>query len=145
MSRVVLPTWSMSNVLVDQADARGQLQLYLPTPLLLIGRCVGHLSEGMADEWVRVLRPILRKTQGMTMFNEWREMTGYDSASRQKLTALAAGEKGAFKSVYFVTNSRIVAMGVNVASVPLAMMGVDFITCRSDAEFLRQLEGLRPR
>ena len=135
----------MSNVLVDQTDSRGRLELFLPTPLLLVARCGGHLSEGLADEWVRVVRPILRRTKGMTMFNEWREMTGYDSASRQKLTALASGDKGAFKSVYFVTNSRIVAMGVNVASVPLAMMGVDFITCRTDEEFLRTLEGSRPR
>lgn len=145
MTRVVLPTWSMSNVLVDQTDSRGRLELYLPTPLLLVARCGGHFSEGLADEWVRVVRPVLRKTQGMTMFNEWREMTGYDSASRQKLTALTLGNKGAFKSIYFVTNSRIVAMGVNVASVPLAMMGVEFITCRTDEEFLRKLDASRLR
>lgn len=131
-------------MLVDQADARGRLEIYQPAPLLLLARCTGHLSESLTDEWVRVVRPILLRSKGMTMFNEWREMTGYDSASRQKLTTLASG-KGVFKSVYFVTNSRIVAMGVNVASIPLAMIGVDLITCPSDEDFLAKLERSRPR
>lgn len=139
-----LPVWSTSGLLVDQADDRGRLELFHPAPLVLMARCSGHFSESLANEWVRVLRPILAKTQGITMFNEWREMSGYDSATRQKLTALASGHKGAFKAVHFSTSSRIVMMGVNVASIPMAMMGVEFAVC-TNTEFQTKLEQARPR
>jgi len=110
-----------------------------------MARCNGHFSEDLADEWVRVLGPVLARTRGITMFNEWREMNGYDSASRRKLTTLASARRGVFTAVYFIARSRIVTMGVNVASVPMAMIGVEFATCGSDQDFLNKLERVRPR
>lgn len=96
---------------------------------------VGHLSNNDADELMAELIAIIAREGDLWMFNDWSEMTSYDSLARMRLTAWAVEHRDKIKTITIWSTSPIVRMGVSTAALALALVGVKLESASNRAEF----------
>jgi hypothetical protein len=101
----------------EHRDAKGSIRLWQCAPHIYATRVVGHLSIELARAIITYVDPLFAKGRVLG-FHDWFKMTGYDSASRNELTAWSLRNK-ALAQINIGTRSRIVNMGVAVASLAL--------------------------
>lgn len=101
----------------EHRDARGSIRLWQCAPNIYATRVVGHLSLELARTIIPYVDPLFAKGRVLG-FHDWFKMTGYDSASRNELTAWSLRNK-ALAQINIGSRSRIVNMGVSVASLAL--------------------------
>ena len=70
-------------------------------------------------------------------FQDYGEMSGYDSESRILLTRWCTQHVADIGAVHVLVKSRMVAMGVTTASMALALVGVRLTPYSNRAEFER--------
>lgn len=102
----------------EHKDSRGVLRLWQQRGLRIYStRVIGHLSLELAQHIIRYVDPLFE--QGRVLgFHDWFAMTGYDSASRNELTAWSL--RNAPKAqINIGVRSTLVKMGVTVASLAL--------------------------
>jgi hypothetical protein len=101
----------------EHRDAKGSIRLWQCAPHVYATRVVGHLSVELARTIIVYVDPLFAKGRVLG-FHDWFKMTGYDSASRHELTAWSLRNK-TLAQINVGTRSRIVNMGVSVASLAL--------------------------
>lgn len=102
----------------EHEEVRGSLQLWRqPKHLIYSTRVRGHLSATLARKIIDYVEPMFE--QGRVLgFHDWFEMTGYDSASRNELTAWSL-RRSSLAQINIGTRATIVSMGVTVAALAL--------------------------
>jgi len=101
---------------------RGTIELWSPRPWLLASRVTGHLQRSAAWQIVEHRGQLLPNVEFLEEFHDWMDMTGYDSASRQELTAHSFEHRNQIKAIHILTDSKIIKMGIAVASIALGDM-----------------------
>jgi hypothetical protein len=106
-------------VFVDEhRDSRGMLRLWRQDTLpLYCARVVGHLSIGLAREIIAYAEPMFGSGRVLA-FHDWFAITGYDSASRNELTAWSR-RHAAHVQLNIGVRSTLVNLGVTVAALAL--------------------------
>jgi hypothetical protein len=78
----------------------------------------GHLSEALARVIVVEGERIAHEGHAVAL-HDWSGLTGYDTAARHLCTAWMRTHRASFADVTILVSSALVAMGVNVANIPL--------------------------
>jgi hypothetical protein len=119
-----LPAGVEEHRIIEARTERGSLELFMPKPSVLVTRAMGHQEVSMAADWIRATESFLAKTESLVIFNEWRAMDSYDSYARVLLTDWTLAHRAKIECAWFLTSSRLVAMGVAAAAVATALAGV---------------------
>ncbi|AKU93702.1 hypothetical protein AKJ09_00366 [Labilithrix luteola] len=93
-------------------------------PHMLVTRAVGHLDTSMAEEWIRRSPRLFTSTRPIAIFNDWDLLESYDSKARTILTEWVLDHRTKIEGAWFLTGSRMVAMGVAVAGAATAIAGI---------------------
>lgn len=80
---------------------------------------VGNVEAWCAERIILRWDAAFRAKQRFAVFHDFADATGYESGLRVALTAWAKEHPGAQSGVHFYTRSKIVSMGVSVASLVL--------------------------
>lgn len=143
------PLWNRlaKNRVVDEADERGRLQLFLPSGDACISRVTGHLNVKMTRRWMDVIDPYFARNVVFDTFHDWEEMTSYDSSARRALTTWVVANHRCVRSAHFLVGSKLVAMGVSAASLATALVGLPMTAHASrppfEAELVKSLDRAR--
>lgn len=113
--------------------------MYNPADGVLVTRAGGWMSTTMADRWLAATEPLWKQRAKVVVFNDWEKMEGYDSVARKRLTDWVIEHRSQVESGWFLTGSRIVAMGVAAAGAATALVGVPMHASRDRASWERQL------
>lgn len=99
----------------------GTLRLWRPAPHVVASRMVGRLGAGLEEPFMQQVDSIIDQGYKYAVYHDWSEMTGYDSFVRQRLTSWTSMQQaaGQLKSIDILVRARVVAMGVQVASMIL--------------------------
>src|SRR5262245_37571982 len=102
----------------EYRDGRGSIRLWQqPDVRVYSTRVSGHLSIGLAQRIIDYVDPLFE--QGSVLgFHDWFMMTGYDSASRNQLTAWSL-RRSALAQINIGSRAKLVSMGVTVAALAL--------------------------
>jgi hypothetical protein len=100
------------------SSAKGSLRVIIHSPHLFETRAVGTFEFGFAyamrqalDDWYALAGHSLRS------FNDWERMTNYDLGGREVLTAWVYRHRQAIVGTHFLVGSRLVGLGVKLASL----------------------------
>jgi hypothetical protein len=77
----------------------------------------GQMTPPIADRLRGLGDYAIASTGRLWIFQDWSEMSGYDSRCRTELTDWAVGHDDAIRSVHVFTSAKLVRMGVSVASI----------------------------
>ena len=119
-----LPPAAERRPLLEACDERGCLFIFNPVDGLVVTRAAGHMSTVMAEQWIASTEPVWKQAARLVVFNDWERMESYDSAARKKLTDWVIAHRTQMEGAWFLTGSRIVAMGVAAAGAATALVGV---------------------
>jgi Fe2+ transport system protein FeoA len=92
------------------------------SPNIVLTRVTHHATAGMVDCYLRALEPQLEHGP-VEIFHDWAGVTGYDTEARRRMTAWGSTRGQAITHVHLLLGSKVLAMGVSVASLAL---GRDF-------------------
>lgn len=120
----LLPAGAERGRLFFARGERGSLEMFAPVESLIITRGVGHLELSMAEQWVRRSAHLWVSKRPIAVFNDWELAATYDTAARRLLTSWVVEHRSHFEGAWFLTGSRLVAMGVAAAGVAAALAGV---------------------
>ena len=102
----------------EHRDGRGTIRLWQqPGARLYSTRVTGHLSIGLAQTIIDYVDPLFVKG-AVLGFHDWFQMTGYDTASRNQLTAWSL-RRSSLAQINIGTRAKLVSMGVTVAALAL--------------------------
>ena len=102
----------------EHRDPRGLLCVWRqPNQRLYSTRVIGHLSVGLAQRIIDYVDPLFEGGRVLG-FHDWFEMTSYDTASRNQLTAWSF-RRSALAQINIGTRAKLVSMGVTVAALAL--------------------------
>lgn len=129
--------WALAtkNRVVDERDANGVLEVFLPKVDVCVTRAHGHFSAAMAQAWIAALDPHFRRGVVFATFHDWDEMTAYDSSARRLLTGWLLANTRNVRSADFLVSSRLVAMGLSAANVATTIAGLGMVAHTARAEF----------
>lgn len=114
-------------------SANGTMFLWQPAPSVVVTRAEGYFAS-QAARAVEVAWRRAASAGRLVSFNDWEEMTDYDSATRVHLTGVGFDLRSRFDMCHVLARSRTVLMGVQMAS--LAVRSVKAHTSRAEFERL---------
>jgi hypothetical protein len=122
---------------------RGTLSIWLPRPGLLVTEAIGHITAAQTHAIIAAGDEI-RGEGTLLAFHNFFGVQTYDSAARTAMTAWGYRIRASVEHVHFAIGSRLVRMGISVASMALGGM---LVTYDELAPFERELEDAltRPR
>jgi len=100
---------------------RATLSIWFPKLTVVLQRVEGYADRGVAEAIARHLTTHLAKGVRLAIFDDFDGLTGYDSDARVWLTDWTKTNQPQIASIDILVRSKLVAMGVSVAS--LAMGG----------------------
>jgi hypothetical protein len=104
---------------------RGTLSIWLPRPGLLVTQATGHLS--LAQIHAIIAAGDQTRGEGTLLgFHNFFDVQTYDSAARTAMTSWGYRIRGSVERVHFAIGSRLVRMGISVASMALGGMLVTY-------------------
>jgi hypothetical protein len=133
-SRMLFPPRAQHKV-VDEKDARGSLEIFLPPPDFCVTIARGHLSAVMARRWIDVIDAHFKRGSNFRTFHDWAELASYDSNARRLLTTWLIANTKHVVSADFLVASKLVAMGVSAANVMTTLAGLTLVAHTSRATF----------
>jgi hypothetical protein len=98
--------------------------MHHPVDGVLVTRAAGHMSMSMATRWIESTEVLWRQPLPVRVFNDWETLATYDSAARRALTDWVISHRASMSGAWFLTGSRLVAMGVAAAGAATALAGV---------------------
>jgi hypothetical protein len=126
----------------SHASARGSVVVWRPAPGVFVTRVVGHLDEAGAREIEGAFRRQIAEEGRHVGFNDWFDMTDYDSQARILLTEMVNESIALIEASHVLIASKLVAFGVRAANVVLRR----HLTVYSDPEaFDRELRRVMAR
>ena len=120
----------------SHTSSLGSVVVWRPAPGVYVTRVVGYLDEVGAREIEESFRKQIAEEGRHVGFNDWFEMTDYDSRARILLTEMAKKSRSLIEASHILIASSLVAFGVRAANVVLR----GHLTVYNDAEkFDREL------
>ena len=90
------------------------------SPTVYATEFVGHMQKPHVDLFLGFSQERVSANPGrLYVFHDWIDMTGYDTICRQMLTKWTANNLRAYAAVHVAVQSKLVAMGVQVANLAL--------------------------
>ena len=114
-------------------SAEGVTYLWQPAPHIVVTRVEGFFTT-QAARAVDVAWRRAASVGRLLSFNDWEEMTDYDSVTRLHLTAVAVELRERMGACHVLSRSMTVRLGVQMAS--LAVKAVHMVASRSALEGL---------
>lgn len=136
---LAVPSSALQRQLMSMDVGTGALEMYRPLPNVIYTRARGQCATPLAEGWVRSTEDIWPTVDKLMVFNDWQLMTSYDSEARSRLTGWVVAHRTQFSAAWFSSGSRLVNMGVSVASVATSMFGVPMHAPSDRDAFLAQL------
>jgi hypothetical protein len=118
-------------------DSRGSIVTWIPAPGVLMTRAEGYLCVAFAQCIVDAGNDVVAGHGRLLGFHDWSRVRGYDSDSRVKLTEWGLSIRASVDRVHILFASKLVRMGVAVASIALSGMIVAY---DDPSRFGRELE-----
>jgi hypothetical protein len=104
----------------EHTNASGTLRAWALAKNVFVTQGEGHMQDDHCAFIEVYGEQRIRRAGGkLYVFHDWLDMTGYDSKTRVRLTLWSVAHRNAYEEVHLAVRSRIVAMGVQVANVPL--------------------------
>ncbi|MDP3276889.1 MAG: hypothetical protein Q8Q09_16935 [Deltaproteobacteria bacterium] len=138
-TRSPLPSIALRNLILDVEEPQGGLQVYMPTAQVMVTRAHGNLSLQQSEAWIHAMRPYMAKRVKIAGFHDWLEAKSYDSAARKALTEWMLSHRESVAGGWFLTASRLVAMGVTVTGTFTAFAGISMHASCDPAVFDKRL------
>lgn len=113
-------------------------ELWVCAPGVILQRVSGKADVDVAREIARQLEAAIAEFGPITLFDDFAGMTAYTSAGRFELTEWSKKHWAEMKSTHILVASKLVAMGVSVASI--ALPGLRSYTERARFEAALQAE-----
>jgi hypothetical protein len=124
---------------------RGEVRIYAPSPGLYVTWSRGHLCTTLANEIIQAGNRLLETEPTLEVFHDWEAGESYDSAARLGLTKWGVDVRNRVTKVHVLVKSKIVKMGVAVASIALVGMLESHADRRSfEASLERARRAARP-
>ncbi|MEO0325147.1 MAG: hypothetical protein AAF447_19465 [Myxococcota bacterium] len=111
-----------------------------PAPGVLHFQASGRLSLEVARRILEFTEG--RRTPGLAAFHDWWGVESYDTKARYLLTKWVVTNRQAIREAHVLSRSRLVRMGVSVANISVAGIGVLHDGHESFAEALRKASPL---
>lgn len=102
------------------------MTLHSPAPGVFHTVIAGYIEPAEARRVVAAGDLVIAEAGMLVGFHDWEAMTGYQSESRALLTDWGVRIRPQVEKVHILVRSRIVAMGVSVASLALRGMLVSY-------------------
>ncbi len=112
-------------------DDKGTVELYEPRPGIMHCRMRGMFCHAHALELARAssqsTAPVIH------YFSDWELMTSYETEARSTMADWGRFERKRLKTGTFICGNRLVEMGVTVAGLAMALLGIEIkATTRED-------------
>jgi len=101
---------------------KGSLSLWKPARGIFVSRAEGHVDLVLADHIVSGGDAVIAADRRILAFHNFERLTSYDSAARMRLTTWAIAIRNEVDRAHFLAESKIVRMGLSVASIALLGM-----------------------
>ncbi len=101
------------------SDERGVITLRRPAPHVELLRGEGYAIAEFAPAILESREMILHDCGKIALFDDLEHMTGYDAEVRLQLTTWSKKNRGRIVAFHILTSSKVVQMGVAVASLAL--------------------------
>ena len=103
-----------------QTTSRATLTTWFPARTVALHRVVGHADLPIATLIAAHLEEHMAMTKApVTIFDDFDEVTGYDSDTRLRMTEWTRDNDSVVSGVHILFRSKLVAMGVSVANLAL--------------------------
>jgi hypothetical protein len=99
--------------------ARCTFDLWVPAPDIMVTHVNGYAEWPDVRWYTQRADRIISTGQSLYIFHDFEGLTGYDAATRTKLTEWAAKRNKFLPGTHFLIRTRILAMGVSVAALAL--------------------------
>ena len=106
--------------------ARGEVPAWMPAPGVYVTQSVGHIDTELAGKIVTGGNDVIRECGFLLAFHDWQKLLTYDGDARKQLTQWGMAVRGQVERVHLLTGSKLVRMGVAVASIALGGMMVAY-------------------
>lgn len=110
----------------EHRGPRGSVALWMPAPGVLVTRAEGHFHAEMAGAVVAAGNRVIEAHGTLLAFHDWQDVKTYDSETRAKLTDWGYAIRKSVERVHVLVGSKLVKMGVSVASIVLVGMLVGY-------------------
>jgi len=102
-----------------KTTARSKVWVWRPARGLYVTRVVGHFDDAAAAFVETMARKVVADDGKIAGFHDWEEMTDYDAEARARLMELVRQIRKENEFTQFLVRSRLVALGIQAASVVL--------------------------
>lgn len=123
----------------ELTTSRGSVYLSEPGPGVFLVRCTGHITAEVANAMLAYRRKATLAGRPMHIFDDTWEATGYDSEVRFILTNWGKAHSHLVKSHQLLLRSKLIAMAVAVANIPLRSR---IVPMASREEFYAKLQAV---
>lgn len=90
-----------------------------PAPGVVQTRATGRVERACIEPLVEVYEIVAAKSAPVVVFHDWEGISGYTSETRQALVEWSMRHDGTVERAHILVGSKLVAMGVSVASLLL--------------------------
>jgi hypothetical protein len=134
----VLMQRARQTCIARHAEEKGKVEVFVPRFDVCLTLVEGHLSAAGAQ---RIIEALDRQFQrgAFDTFHDWEQMTGYDSAARQALTAWVVSSFRRIRCVHFLVTNRMVRMGISAANAATSLVGLELTSFHERAGFEAEL------
>jgi hypothetical protein len=95
---------------------RGSARIAFLAPGVFLGTITGHYSKELLAPYLAGMAAALKQSRLVT-FNDWWDMTSYDSVCRTTMTEWVIANRARSERHHILVRSKLVAMGVATASM----------------------------
>jgi hypothetical protein len=106
----------------EWSSDRGDVRVWIPAPGVFVTQARGHMDKTLVMHIADAGNECVRRHQRLLGFHEWSGVRSYDSDARAKLTDWGMRIRKEVDRVHFLVSSKILRMGIAVASIVLVGM-----------------------
>lgn len=103
---------------------RGCLELWRPTPRVLVSRASGHMAESQALLLIEVMDRAVQGGQELRLHHEWSKVSGFATSCPGHLTVWQLRHAASVKNIDVIAGSTFVRMAVRSANIALGGVAV---------------------
>lgn len=102
--------------------AKGSVRVWIPAGGVFVTQASGHIDRSLVQHVVEAGDVCVRQHGTLLGFHEWSGVRSYDSDARTHFTDWGVRIRREVEQVHFLVASKIVRMGIAVASIVLVGM-----------------------
>jgi hypothetical protein len=106
----------------SKESAKGWLRAWIPAPGVLVTEAEGHIDADLVAVMIETGNEVVRQHGRLVGFHRWWGVTTYEPEARVRLTEWGYRIRRDVERVHFLVSSKLVRMGIAVASIVLVGM-----------------------